>query len=242
MSGGKHDFDLLKRLRTRELVLIGLVAVSALLANFPREFLETIGLDRKALLAVLAGAVLFGLFLYLRLFFFLAVIALIAGANMPEQIATALNISKLPIVLALVAIVGIGLVNYLVGLLPTGLEPKPRTRSPEGLRAMFYAVERNNAAYAQKLLAMRFDPNMHHENGYTPLAYAAMRGNPRMVEVFLGNGADPALLTQHGDTPVELALRAGHAEVAELLREARRGVEPVPEQAVNVIQRIEIKG
>jgi ankyrin repeat protein len=76
--------------------------------------------------------------------------------------------------------------------------------------------------YAQKVLGMNFDPNMHHDNGYTPLAYAAMRGSLPMIELLLRNGADPQQTTKEGDTPVELALRFGHAEVADGLKVARR--------------------
>src|SRR5262249_42029825 len=155
------------------------------------EFVEeNLGISREALLAALAIAVIIGLFLYLKFFFFLAVVLLIAGANMPEQIAEGLNLSKVPLILALVALVGISLINYVVKLLPTGLEPKPKEKSPEGVRALFYAIEKNNPVYAQKVLSMNFDPNLQHENGYTPLAYAAMKGNPQMVELMLRNGSD----------------------------------------------------
>ena len=140
---------------------------------------------------------------------------------MPEQIADGLNISKIPIILALVALVGVGLINYVVKLVPTGLEPKPREKSPEGVKALFYAIEKNNLVYCQKVLSMNFDPNLHHDNGYTPLAYAAMKGSLPMIELLLRNGADPMLVTKEGDTPVELALRMGHAEVADTLKRAR---------------------
>jgi ankyrin repeat protein len=140
---------------------------------------------------------------------------------MPEQIADGLNISKIPIVLALVALVGVGLINYVVKLVPTGLEPKPREKSPEGIKALFYAIEKNNLVYCQKVLSMNFDPNLHHDNGYTPLAYAAMKGSLPMIELLLRNGADPAIVTKEGDTPVELALRMGHSEVADTLKRAR---------------------
>ena len=118
--------------------------------------------------------------------------------------------------------VGISLINYVVKLLPTGLEPKAKEKSPEGIRALFYAIEKSNLVYAQKVLEMNFDPNLHHDNGYTALAYAAMKGNTRMVEMLLKTGADPTLVTKEGDTPVELALRLGHAEVADLLKAARK--------------------
>jgi hypothetical protein len=226
MAARKEKLDFLTRLRIRELVLMGLIAVTALLANLPQEYVEqTLGVSSATLLAVLAIAVIIGLFLYLKFFLFVAVVLLIAGANMPEQIAEGLNVSKVPIVLALVALVGVGLVNYLVKLMPTGLEPKAKEKSPEGIRALFYAIEKNNLVYARKVLAMNFDPNLQHDNGYTPLAYAAMKGSVPMVELLLRNRADAGLATREGDTAVELALRFGHAEVAELLRRARQGGE-----------------
>ena len=223
MAEKKEQLDFLSKLRIRELVLMGLITITAVLANLPQEYVEeTLGVSRATLVAVLGIAVIIGLFLYLRTGLFIAVILLIAGANMPDQIAEGLNISKIPIVLALVALVGVGLINYVVKLVPTGLEPRPKEKSAEGVRALFYAVEKNNLVYAQKVLGMNFDPNMHHDNGYTPLAYAAMRGSQPMIELLLRNGADPQQTTKEGDTPVELALRFGHAEVADGLKVARR--------------------
>lgn len=219
----KHTLDLLTRLRIRELILLGLITITAVLANLPREYVEeSLGVSQTGLIAILGIAVIVGLFLYLKFGLFVAVLLLIAGANMPEQIAEGLNISKVPIILALVALVGVGLINYFVKMIPTGLEPRPKEKSAEGVRALFYAIEKNNLVYAQKVLAMNFDPNLPHENGYTPLAYAAMKGNPAMIELLLRNGADPALATREGDTPVELALRMGYNEIADLLKQARR--------------------
>jgi hypothetical protein len=202
---------------------MGLITITAVVANLPQEYVEeTLGISPSTLLAVLAIAVIIGLFLYLKFFFFMAVVLLVAGANLPEQIADGLNISKIPIFLALVALVGIAGINYFVKLMPTGLEAKPREKSNEGIKALFYAIEKNNLVYAQKVLSMHFDPNMHHDNGYTPLAYAAMKGSQPMVELMLRNGADPTQTTKEGDTPVELALRFSHGEVADLLKRARQ--------------------
>jgi hypothetical protein len=214
--------DLLTRLRVREVALFGLIALTAILANLPDEYVKDLGIDHDYLLAALGCGVVIGLFLYLRFFFFVSVVLLILGANLPDQIAQGFGISKIPLILALVAMVGVSLINTVIKLLPTGLEPKPKEKSPEGVRAMFYAIEKNNVVYAQKVLSMHFDPNLHHDNGYTPLAYAAMKGNPQMVELYLRNGADPATATREGETPVELALRAGHKEVADLLKQARQ--------------------
>jgi hypothetical protein len=228
MAGQKEGLDFLTKLRIRELVLMGLITITAVLANLPEEYVEDrLGVSSETLLALLGIAVIIGLFLYLKFFLFVAVVLLIAGANMPEQIAEGLNISKVPIVLALVALVGVGLINYVVKVLPTGLEPKPKEKSPEGIRALFYAIEKSNLVYAQKVLSMNFDPNLLHDNGYTPLAYAAMKGSVPMVELLLRNGASASLTTREGDTAVELALRYGHADAAELLKRARQEAEAV---------------
>src|SRR3954465_14142631 len=234
MAAGKEKLDFLTRLRIRELILMGLITVTAVLANLPHEYVEdTLGVSHNALIAVLAIAIIIGLFLYLKLGLFVAVVLLIAGANMPEQIADGLNISRIPIVLALVALVGVGLINYIVKLLPTGLEPRPKEKSPEGVKALFYAIEKSNLVYAQKVLSMNFDPNLHHENGYTPLAYAAMKGSVPRLELLLRNGADPAGTTKDGDTAVELALRMGHNDVADLLKQARKAADAPPASAAS---------
>ena len=222
----KEGLDLLTRLRIRELILMGLLLVAAVTANLPDEYIEnSLGVSRGVLVACLGIAVIIGLFLYLKTGLFVAVVLLIAGANMPDQIAEGLNVSKIPILLALVALVGVGLINYVVRLVPTGLEPRPKEKSAEGVRALFYAIEKNNLVYAQKVLAMNFDPNLRHENGYTPLAYAAMRGNVPMIELLLRNGTDPGMTTSDGDSPVEIALRFLDTDAAELLKDARRAAQ-----------------
>jgi ankyrin repeat protein len=239
MAEQKEKLDFLTKLRIRDMILCGIITIAAVLANLPTDYVEeSLGVSHNTLLAVLATSVILGLFMYLKFFFFLAVVLLIAGANMPEQIAqgitdaTGFTISKIPIILALVVMVGIALINYVVHLLPTGLEPKAKEKSPEGVRALFYAIEKGNLVYAQKVLGMNFDPNLHHENGYTALAYAAAKGNPQMVELMVRNGADPSLVTKEGDTPVELALRFGHAEVADLLKRARQAqAQPAADEA-----------
>lgn len=225
--------DLLTRMRVREVALFGLIAMAAILAQMPHEILDDYGINRNYLLGVLGCGIVLGLFFYLKFFFFLAVVLLILGANLDQQLAEYINISKIPLVLALVAMVGIQLINYFVHLMPTGLEEKPKEKSPEGVRALFYGIEKSNLVYVQKVLQMNFDPNVQHDNGYTALAYAAMKGNGRMVELLLRNGADPTVATKEGDTPVELALRLGHSEVADILKAARQqmqaGREPVAE-------------
>ncbi len=208
--------------RVREVLLVGVVGIAALFANLPEETLAQYSIDRNYLLAILALTVFISLFLYLKFQFFFLVVLLAIGANMPSSISDSLGISRMPLIIAMAAMVGISLINYVVALLPTGLETPAKEKSPEGIKALFYAIEKGNLAYAQKVLAMNFDPNLVADNGYTPLMYAAARGDTKMAELLLRNGADINMVSKDGDTALELALRVGSSEVADVLRKARQ--------------------
>lgn len=214
--------DFLKARQIKEWALVGLVSIATVFALLPPNVAEEYSINRAYIAAILGILLVIALFLYLRFAFFIMVALLVIGANVTDGWSEQLGISKLPLVIALVAMVGISLINYVVSILPTGLEPKPREKSPEGVKAMFYAIEKDNLVYAQKVLSMGFDPNLHSENGYTPLQYAAMRGNAQMVEVFLRNGANVSVLSKEGESAVELALKMNHAEAADVLKKARQ--------------------
>ncbi len=207
--------------RSREITLFILVALTAIMANLPEDMLERFDANRNFLLGLLALTVFIALFLYLKAQFFFLVVLLAVAANMPGEIAENLGISKWPLVIAMATMVGFSLINYIVDLLPTGLEGKPKEQSAEGIRVLFYAIEKGNLVYAQKVLSQNFDPNLVAENGYTPLMYAAARGDVKMVELLLRNGADVNLVSNDGDTAIELALRIGSQECAEILKQAR---------------------
>ena len=207
--------------RAREWSLFILIGLTAILANLPQAWLEQLSVNRNWLLGILALTVFIALFLYLKFQFFMLVVLLALGANMPSEVSESLGISPLPLVIAMAAMVGVSLINYVVALLPTGLEEKPKEQSAEGIKALFYAIEKGNLAYAQKVLSMNFDPNLRADNGYTPLMYAAARGDAKMCELFLRNGADVNIMSSEGDTAIELALRVGSQEVADLLKAAR---------------------
>ncbi|HMH16622.1 MAG TPA: ankyrin repeat domain-containing protein [Burkholderiales bacterium] len=209
------------RKRAREVALVLLVALAAGLANLPDEMLERIAVNRDLLLGSLALTVFIALFLYLKFQFFFLVVLLAVAANMPGEVAENLGISTLPLIIAMATMVGFSLINYVVDLLPTGLEKKPKEQSAEGIKVLFYAIEKGNLIYAQKVLSQNFDPNLVAETGYTPLMYAAARGDSKMVELLLRNGADVNIVSKDGDTAIELALRIGSQECADILKKAR---------------------
>lgn len=214
--------DFLQARKYKEWALVGLVGVATLFALLPVDITDQFSINRGYIAAVLGILLVIALFLYLKFAFFIMVALLVIGANITDAWSDTLGISKLPLIIALVAMVGISLINYVVSILPTGLEPKPRDKSPEGVKAMFYAIEKDNLVYAQKVLSMSFDPNLLSDNGYTPLQYAAMRGNAQMVELFIRNGANVAMLSKDGESAAELALKLGHNQAAEVLKKARQ--------------------
>ena len=214
--------DFLQAKKYREWALVGLVGLATLFALLPPHIAEQLSIDRGYIAAILGILLVIALFLYLKFAFFIMVALLVVGANVTDNWSDTLGISKLPLIIALIAMVGISLINYVVSILPTGLEAKPREKSPEGVKAMFYAIEKDHLVYAQKVLSMGFDPNLLSDNGYTPLQYAAMRGNAQMVELFIRNGANVGSMSRDGESAMELALKMGHSEVAEVLKKARQ--------------------
>jgi ankyrin repeat protein len=214
--------DFLESRKYKEWALVGLVTLATIFAMLPEHIAEELSIDRGYVAAILGILLVIALFLYLKFAFFIMVALLVIGANVTDNWSETLGISKVPLIIALIAMVGISLINYVVSILPTGLEGKPREKSPEGVKAMFYAIEKDNLVYAQKVLSMNFDPNLLNDNGYTPLQYAAMRGNSKMVELFIRNGANVTALSKDGESAVELALKMGHSETADMLKKVRQ--------------------
>ena len=214
--------DFLQARKYKEWALVGLVSLATIFALLPPEVADELSINRGYIAAILGILLVIALFLYLKFAFFIMVALLVIGANVTDAWSDTLGISKLPLIIALIAMVGISLINYVVSILPTGLEPKPREKSPEGIKAMFYAIEKDNLVYAQKVLSMGFDPNLLNDNGYSPLQYASMRGNAQMVELLLRNGANVGMMSKDGESAMELALKMGHADAAEVLKKARQ--------------------
>lgn len=205
--------------RLQEGVLLGLVALTALIANLPADLMTPLGLKPGYLVALLGFIVILALFLYLRFFFFLLYVLLAIGANVPAQWAEALGISQLPLLITLIAMVALSLLNYGIKFLPSGIEmpavvPK---QSIEGTKALLSAIERGNALQVKQILAMGIDPNFAGEASLSPLMLAAQLGNADMVASLLAAGADRAQTNANGQTARDLAFRKGFVAIVKLL-------------------------
>lgn len=209
--------DIVKQKQIREWTLLGLVGTMALVANLPRHLVDRIGIDPGLIMAMLGLMVVFALFLYVRFFFFLLYAVLAVGANLPDQWASSLGISQMPMLMALVAMVALSLFNYGVKMLPSGLEPKQRKQNPEAIRVLLDAIARDNLPYIKTLLSMDFDLDTVDDQGMTPLMRAAQRGNFKVVQMLIKRGASPLLSGPSGRAS-DVALQNNFPAVTEFLK------------------------
>lgn len=209
--------DIVRQQQIRERTLLGLVGVMALTANLPRDVLDRVGVESGLLMALLGLIVVFALFLYVRFFFFLLYALLAVGANLPDQWADSLGISRTPMLIALIAMVVLSLINYSAKAFPTGLEPKKRKQNPDATRAIIDAIERKNLSYVRTLLAMDFDLDDAGPDGMTPLMRAAQRGEFKIVQMLIKRGASPLVEGPTGRAS-EVALKNNFPAVNEFLK------------------------
>lgn len=87
----------------------------------------------------------------------------------------------------------------------------------EGATALHWAVYREQADTADRLLRAGADVNAANDLGATPLWLASQNGSASLVRRLLAAGANPNLALLAGETPLMVAARSGSAEAVELL-------------------------
>lgn len=209
--------DIVRQKQIREWTLLGLVGAMALVANLPSDVLDRIGVETGLLMTLLGMMVVLALFLYVRFFFFLLYALLAVGANLPEQWADSLHVSKTPLLATLIAMVALSLLNYRTKVVPTGLEPKKRKQNPEATKVLLDAIQRSNLPYVKTLLTMDFDLDTTDDHGTSPLVCAAQRGEFKMVQMLIKRGASPFLAGPSGKAS-DVALQNNFPAVNEFLK------------------------
>lgn len=202
---------------SRDWALVAVVALLAIGANLPAEWVDFINIDRRYFLFGLIGVVGVALVRYLKFALLLIVVFLAVGANLPQELADEFGIDPQIMLIGLVAMVIISLSNK-IWKLPTGIEKSGRPPSTHGAAALFNAVLKGRIVIVQTLLKQGVDVNTRTVSGKTPLMAAAYKGYSDVVQVLLDHGADPRARDARGDTALKMADRAGFTRAAQVIR------------------------
>lgn len=175
------------QIESSEVLILLAASTMSFLANLPDSILGNL-VDRKTLLIALTTLVVVAMIRYLQMVFLLAISILAIGANLPADIATALGVSQLTLLVSLGIMVTIFLLNRTVKLLPTG-EEAPSTMPAYTRQSLLAAIMMGDVVALRRLMAMNVDVNFI-EDGMTPLHLAAQQGNIEIMRMLIAQGAD----------------------------------------------------
>ncbi len=202
-------------LRLNEVIMLVVVILLSITANLPDSIIGQY-VNREILLSVLATVIIISLFKYLRWMLFLAVTILALGANLPEQLATVVNVDPVVMIATLVALVFISLLNHVFKLLPTDLAAQ-RTDSNQSRKAILEAIKTGNLNKLKQLLKMNVVVDFL-QDGTSPVHLVAEQGNNEMMQVLLDYGVNLNVINRDGLTPMEVAMAFGFNHTAEMLK------------------------
>ncbi len=87
----------------------------------------------------------------------------------------------------------------------------------DGTTPLHWAVDSDDAAQVDKLLAGGANPNAKDRYGFSPLYFACTNGNGAIVQKLLKAGADPNFADVGGETALMTAVRSGSLEAVRAL-------------------------
>ena len=109
--------------KSKEVMMLVVVLLLSIAANLPEGLLGAY-VSRDILLGLLAVVIIIAMFRYLRWMLFMIVTILALGANLPEQLATVVNVDPAVMIATLIVLVFISLLNHIFKLLPTEVNPR----------------------------------------------------------------------------------------------------------------------
>jgi ankyrin repeat protein len=114
--------------------------------------------------------------------------------------------------------------NWAQVRLLAGVRSSVRFTQADGMTALHWAVQANQADIIALLLKSGADPNAANRYGITPLWLAATNGSSSVVQLLLKAGAAASLALPHGETALMAAARTGEPETIRVLLKA--GADP----------------
>lgn len=204
-------------LKLNEVIMLSIVILLSVMANLPESFIGQY-VNKDVLLSVLAAVIIISLFRYLRWMLFLAVTILALGANLPEQIATVVNVDPIVMIATLIALVFISLLNHVFKLLPTDVQAT-RTDSSQSRKAVLEAVKTGNLSKLKHLLNMNVEVNFL-QDGTSPAHIVAEQGNNEIMQALIDYGVNLNVINKDGLTPMEIAMAFGFNHTVDMLKQS----------------------
>jgi len=192
-----------KNFKTSEVIILLAASVMSFLANVPDSVLGDL-VDKKIVLVALTTLVVVAMFRYLQMLLLFTISILAIGANLPADMASALGISQLALLVSLGVLVAITLANRVLNWLPTENDAA-KSGGGDMRQAILAAIAKGDQLALQSMLLVHPSVNFTL-NGTTPLHLAAERGYPDIVRLLVGYGADFRQKNAYGKTPLEVAL------------------------------------
>ncbi len=189
--------------KTSEVLILLAASVMSFLANLPDSFVGNI-IDKKVLLAALTALIVVALVRYLQMFLLVLISILAIGVNLPQDLASALGISQMALMVSLGILIAVALLNRATKVLPVVSEAS-YTGENDMREAIMAAIEKGDQAALHRMLTMNAKLNFIF-NGTTPLHLAAERGYPDIVRLLIKYGADFRKRNSEGKTALEIAL------------------------------------
>lgn len=205
----------------KDYLLLGIVTVMSLAANLPDNILSLNGLNRKLLVFGLLFVVCIALIRYSKFALVLAIAILALGANLPSELAGALNVDPRVMMMTLAAVVLFSLANRILRL-PTGLDNSQGFAYEEGSQALLRAAIKGRASIVERLIRAGANVNARSPQGYTILMIAAARGNHEIANLLLDLGADLTMVDPQGRNALQHAREGNHQNCIELLLAASK--------------------
>lgn len=202
-------------LKMKEIIMLTIVILASIAANLPDSMVGQY-LNKDILLSVLAAIVVIALFRYLRWMLFLIVTILALGANLPEQLASVVDVDPIVMIATLIVLVLISVLNHVFKLLPTDVLAK-RTDNSQSRQAVLEAIRTGNLGKLKHLLRMNIEVDFL-QDGTSPAHLVAEQGNNEMMQALLDYGVDLNVLNKDGLTPMEIAMSFGFHHTVDILK------------------------